>query len=85
VHETPATFLSKTNVRTFRKQFGEDISRAFHVQVHVASLAGPEAFLAQDLLRSAVVIAVGAMDAYLCDFYIDLLSSSTQALSDGRI
>lgn len=74
-----------TNVRTFRKHFDEDIARAFHVQAHAASLAGPEELLAQDLLRSAVVIAVGAMDAYLCDLYVDLLSSSTQALSDGRI
>lgn len=65
-----------------RNHFNEDILRSEALAVHAASLpAATPGLLVTDLNRQAVASAVGAMDAYLCDAYVDLL---TGALSRAR-
>lgn len=58
--------------------FREDISRAFAI-VNVAEplpeLTPAQKLLRDDLLRSALMFGVGALDAYFCDLYTDLLAS----------
>lgn len=67
---------------TARKHFDEDISRAQAMLDHANGLAPP---LSDDILRAAWVLAVGALDAYLCDAYVDLLASQLRAYRDKAI
>lgn len=58
--------------------FKEDIGRAFAIQKHAEPLphqSNDEKLLRDDLLRSAWMFGVGALDAYFCDLYTDLLAS----------
>lgn len=69
---------------TPRTHFNQDIARASALVAHangmpVANPAG--ATLRDDLLRSAWMFAVGAMDAYFCDAYVSLLVKSLRAKS----
>jgi len=45
--------------------------------------AGEPLRLVQDVRLSGVALAVGAMDAYLCDAYVDCLSAALQAYRRG--
>ena len=58
--------------------FKEDIARANAIVAHAGPLPpGPpdDKRLRDDLLRSAWMFGVGALDAYFCDLYTDLLAS----------
>src|SRR6266704_2959247 len=61
------------------QHFQEDIARARAMVGHAASLPrtnAAEHLLRGDLLRSAWMFAVGALDAYFCDAYTDLVAAS---------
>jgi hypothetical protein len=69
---------------TARKHFDEDIARAEAIWMHADGLPSanaPQAALRADLLRSALMYAVGAMDAYFCDAYADLVARTLRAKS----
>lgn len=58
--------------------FNEDIARAKAIVDHAEPLptgTDDEKRLRDDLLRSAWMFGVGALDAYFCDLYTDLLAS----------
>jgi hypothetical protein len=55
--------------------FNEDISRALNLHA-AASTPGLAAQVADDIRRQAIAAAVAAMDAYLCDAYVDLLAAA---------
>ncbi len=57
----------------------EDIQRAKAIVTHVETMlqgTAAEQVLRSDLLRSAWMFAVGALDAYFCDAYTDLVAAS---------
>jgi hypothetical protein len=59
--------------------FSEDVARARAIVTHAnplpAMTPGPQ-LLRGDLLRSAWMFAVGALDAYFCDAYTDLVAAT---------
>lgn len=69
---------------TARKHFDEDIARALaiHAESRAAANRGDIAF---DLARSAIVMAVGALDAYLCDAFIDLVARTLKHARDHNV
>jgi len=61
------------------KHFHEDIARARALVAHADVLAAckeSDLMLHSDLLRSAWMFAVGAMDAYFCDAYTDIIAAT---------
>ncbi|MFN7698882.1 MAG: hypothetical protein ACK6CU_26805 [Deltaproteobacteria bacterium] len=64
---------------TARRHFNEDIKRAEDLYTAAAAIPPANAALAEDQFRGAVVMAVGAMDAYLCDAYVDCLAKALKA------
>ncbi len=59
--------------------FGEDVARARAIVAHADPLpaATPaEQMLRSDLLRSAWMFSVGALDAYFCDAYTDIVAAT---------
>lgn len=62
---------------TFRKHFEDDIARAESLLALAAdsSPAMRTEELQRDVRLSAVAMAVGAMDAYFCDAYVDCLAA----------
>ena len=57
---------------TALNQFNQDVARARAIVAHADPLPrtnAAEQMLRSDLLRSAWMFAVGAMDAYFCDAY----------------
>jgi hypothetical protein len=59
--------------------FREDVGRARAIVAHADSLptgSADEQTLRSDLLRSAWMFAVGALDAYFCDAYTDLVAAT---------
>jgi hypothetical protein len=69
---------------TARKHFDEDIARAFALHGESAAATG-RGDIAVDLARSAIVMAVGSLDAYLCDVFIDLLARTLKHARDQNI
>jgi hypothetical protein len=64
---------------TALQHFEEDIQRARAIATHadpVPQGTAAEQVLRSDLLRSAWMFAVGALDAYFCDAYTDLVAVS---------
>ena len=64
--------------------FREDISRALAILNHANPLpagSDAESLLRSDLLRSAWMFAVGALDAYFCDAYADILAATLASKS----
>ena len=64
---------------TALQHFQEDIARARAIVAHAEPLprtTSAEQLLRSDLLRSAWMFAVGALDAYYCDAYTDVSESS---------
>jgi len=71
--------------QTALQHFREDIGRARAIIAHADGLAGvtpAESMLRSDLLRSAWMFAVGAIDAYFSDAYADIVAAT--ALSKQR-
>jgi hypothetical protein len=69
---------------TALNHFNQDIARASAIVAHAAPLptgAAEERLLRSDLLRSAWMFTVGAMDAYFCDAYTDLVAATIIAKS----
>jgi hypothetical protein len=70
--------------RTALGHFGEDVARARAIVSHANPMpAGTltERMLRSDLLRSGWMFAVGALDAYFCDAYTDLVAATIIAKS----
>jgi hypothetical protein len=64
---------------TALSHFHQDIARARALVAHADPLprTNPaELMLRSDLLRSAWMFAVGAMDAYFCDAYTDVVAAT---------
>lgn len=70
---------------TPKRHFDEDIARAFalHAKAEALTIAGDTTQLPKDVRGAAVAMAVGAMDAYFCDKYVDCLTKALQAYT-GR-
>jgi len=69
---------------TALQHFQEDIARARAIVSHadpLAHLNPAEQLLRSDLLRSAWMFAVGALDAYFCDAYSDLVAAAANSKS----
>lgn len=69
---------------TALQHFMEDVARAKSIVSHAIPLpqAPPsEKLLRSDLLRSAWMFAVGALDAYFCDAYTDLVAATASSKS----
>ncbi|WP_406699507.1 hypothetical protein V5E97_11645 [Singulisphaera sp. Ch08] len=70
---------------TALQHFEEDIARARAIHAHADPLPhtnAAEQLLRSDLLRSSWMFAVGAMDAYFCDAYTDVVAA--MAISKSR-
>lgn len=69
---------------TALQHFQQDIDRARAIVAHAnpLQLASPgEKLLRSDLLRSAWMFAVGALDAYYCDAYTDMIAATASSKS----
>jgi hypothetical protein len=69
---------------TALNHFTGDISRARAILAHADSLStstDAQNLLRSDLLRSAWMFAVGALDAYFCDAYSDIVAASVSSKS----
>lgn len=67
---------------TALQHFNEDIARAHAIRVHADSMPRRDnagQLLRSDLLRSSWMFAVGAMDAYFCDAYTDLVAATASS------
>lgn len=68
--------------KTAKKHFDEDIARARAILDHaepLPSIHRAKSLLRDDLFRSSLMYAVGAMDAYFCDAYADLVARILRA------
>jgi hypothetical protein len=66
------------------QHFNEDIARARAIIAHCDPLPrtnATERLLRSDLLRSAWMFAVGALDAYYCDAYTDIVAATASSKS----
>jgi hypothetical protein len=64
--------------------FQQDIARARAIVAHADPLSvgtAAEQMLRSDLLRSAWMFAVGALDAYFCDAYTDIVAATINSKS----
>ncbi len=64
---------------TARNHFEQDISRARAIvglALPMPSATADERLLREDLFRSAWMFAVGALDAYFCDAYTDVVAAT---------
>lgn len=71
---------------TYRDHFDQDIMRAESL-VDLAGGKAPamnSARRREDLRLAAVAMAVGAMDAYFCDAYVDCLTRALRQYADGN-
>jgi hypothetical protein len=62
---------------TPKSHFDEDLRRARDVFAHANPL--PAGLLRDDLVRASWMMGVGAVDAYFCDAYADLIARTLQA------
>jgi predicted secreted protein len=72
---------------TALQHFQEDIERASSIVTHADPLphtTHAEQLLRSDLLRSAWMFAVGALDAYFCDAYTDVIAATASSKSRQR-
>jgi len=69
---------------TAKNHFDDDITRAFalHAKAKALQAAGDATQLPEDIRGAAVALAVGAMDAYFCDKYVDCLTTALQSYSE---
>lgn len=68
---------------TAKKHFDKDIDRAMALHAKAGALqgSGDPTQLPEDIRGAAVALAVGAMDAYFCDKYVDCLTKALQSYS----
>lgn len=69
---------------TARQHFTDDIARARAIVALAQTLpqaAPAEKLVRSDLLRSAWMFSVGALDAYFCDAYTDLIAATASSKS----
>ena len=69
---------------TALNHFNQDVARARAIVAHADPLPRTnltEQMFRSDLLRSAWMFAVGAMDAYFCDAYTDIVAATIIAKS----
>lgn len=69
---------------TALKHFNEDICRAEAIRTHASTLptgTPAEQLLRSDLLRGSWMFAIGALDAYFCDAYTDLVAATLSSKS----
>ena len=69
---------------TALQHFQEDIARAKALVAHADTLPrthAAELLLRSDCLRSAWMFAVGALDAYFCDAYTDVVAATASSKS----
>ena len=71
---------------TFRTHFNDDITRTENLLARSRAMqdAGEPERLYQDIRLSSVALAVGALDAYLCDAYVDCLTAVLRAYTQGQ-
>lgn len=72
---------------TFRRHFDDDIGRVESL-VALANGRAPvvrSGMRRDDIRLAAVAMAVGAMDAYFCDAYVDCLAKRLQGFKVGRL
>jgi hypothetical protein len=71
--------------RTARSHFNQDISRAYsiHRQGTVMGKRPADPVLKNDLLLASAAMSIGALDAYLCDAFVDCLTAALRAYRDG--
>lgn len=71
---------------TFRTHFNEDIARAESLlaRSQVMENASEPERLFKDVRLSSVALAVGALDAYLSDAYVDCLTAVLRAYTQGQ-
>ena len=75
---------TNVTVHTARRHFDDDIGRASALLVQASKLHnGGATRLATDIRSASVAMAVGAMDAYLCDKYVDCLTSVLREYRTG--
>ncbi|EDY84177.1 hypothetical protein VDG1235_3807 [Verrucomicrobiia bacterium DG1235] len=70
-------------LRTARRHFTEDIKRSKAIFEHARHV--PNKSLQGDLLRSSFMFSVGALDAFFCDAFGDLVSRTLSALEKEPI
>ena len=70
---------------TAKSHFDEDIGRSLNLLAHAKGLqdGGDTTQLPPDIRGAAVALAVGALDAYFCDKYVDCLTAALSAYADG--
>jgi hypothetical protein len=76
--------LDVTVPATALQHFREDIARAKAIVAHADPLPSTnlaEQLLRSDLLRSSWMFAVGALDAYFCDAYTDVVAATASSKS----
>lgn len=69
---------------TALQHFNEDIQRSRAILVHAGTLPATsvaERMLRSDLFRSTWMFAVGALDAYFCDAYTDIVAAALSSKS----
>lgn len=69
---------------TALQHFRQDIERTRAIVSHAAALPHglvAEASLRSDLLRGSWMFSVGALDAYFCDAYADLVAATASSKS----
>ena len=68
---------------TAKSHFDGDIDRAFALLTHAHALvaAGDQTQFPKDIRGAAVAMAIGAMDAYFCDKYVDCLTTALSTYS----
>lgn len=69
---------------TARNHFDDDISRAQAILGEADRVPASRSAVAKDMRRASVALTVGAMDAYLCDAYIDCLTRCLRAFREGK-
>jgi hypothetical protein len=73
--------------RTALRHFGEDLDRARALVDHASPMptgSAAQDLLREDVLRAAWMFAAGAMDAYFCDAYADILAATLLCKSRER-
>ncbi len=70
---------------TARKHFEDDLSRAYALAAAAVRLETTDPGLARDVGRAGIAFGIGAMDAYLCDAYVDCLARCLKALRRGTL
>jgi hypothetical protein len=71
--------------KTARKHFDQDLQRVGSMLALALGQPAGSELLVGDLRRQAVAMAVGALDAYLCDAYADVLTRTLRACREGTL